>query len=61
MGRMEYLVTITKIKQVQQLLDKLDCKNIFQMVVHSPSRVENYVLMGNSIRFKGELDPVCTN
>lgn len=57
MARMDYVDTGAANDRVQELLDKLDHKNIFRMLAHSPSHCETYVRLGNAIRFKGELDP----
>jgi alkylhydroperoxidase family enzyme len=57
MARMDYVDADTANDRVQDLLGKLDQKNIFRMLAHSPSHFETYVRMGNAIRFKGELDP----
>ncbi len=57
MARMDYVDTDAANGRVQELLGKLDHRNIFRMLAHSPSHFETYVRMGNAIRFKGELDP----
>jgi len=57
MARMDYADADSANERVQELLGKLDHKNIFRMLAHSPSHFETYVRMGNAIRFKGELDP----
>jgi alkylhydroperoxidase family enzyme len=57
MARMNYVDTVAAKNRVQELLSKLDHKNIFRMLAHSPSHFETYVRMGNAIRFKGELNP----
>ena len=57
MARMEYVDIDSANDRVKELLDKLEHKNIFRMLAHSPSHFETYVRMGNAIRFKGELDP----
>ena len=57
MARMKYVNTETADGRVKELLGKLDHKNIFRMLAHSPTHFETYVRMGNAIRFKGELDP----
>jgi alkylhydroperoxidase family enzyme len=57
MARMDYVDADAANDRVQDLLGKLDHKNIFRMLAHSPSHFETYVRMGNAIRFKGELDP----
>lgn len=56
MARMDYVDPDSANERVNELLDKLDHKNIFRMLAHSPSHFETYVRMGNAIRFKGELD-----
>ena len=56
MARMDYVDADAENDRVQELLRKLDNKNIFRMLAHSPSHFETYVRMGNAIRFKGELD-----
>ena len=57
MARMDYVDADAANDRVQDLLGKLDHKNIFRMLAYSPSHFETYVRMGNAIRFKGELDP----
>jgi alkylhydroperoxidase family enzyme len=57
MARMNYVDTDAANDRVQELLGKLDHKNLFRMLAHSPSHFETYVRLGNAIRFKGELDP----
>lgn len=57
MARMDYADPESSTERVRKLLGKLDHKNIFRMMAHSPSHFETYVRMGNAIRFKGELDP----
>jgi alkylhydroperoxidase family enzyme len=57
MARMDYVNANLANDRVQELLNKLEHKNIFRMLAHSPSHFETYVRMGNAIRFKGELDP----
>lgn len=56
MARMDYVDADAANDRVQELLSKLNHKNIFRMLAHSPSHFETYVRMGNAIRFKGELD-----
>lgn len=57
MARMEYVDAESASERVNELLDKLDHKNIFRMMAHSERHFETYVRMGNAIRYKGELDP----
>ena len=54
---MDYADPDASTERVRELLGKLDNKNIFRMLAHSPSHFETYVRMDNAIRFKGELDP----
>lgn len=56
MARMDYADPDASTERTRELLGKLDHKNIFRMLAHSPSHFETYVRMGNAIRFKGELD-----
>ena len=56
MARMDYADPDASTERIRELLGKLDHKNIFRMLAHSPSHFETYVRMGNAIRFKGELD-----
>ena len=57
MARMDYADPDASTERIRELLGKLDHKNIFRMLAHSPSHFETYVRMGNAIRFKGELNP----
>ncbi|MBT5108564.1 MAG: carboxymuconolactone decarboxylase family protein [Rhodospirillaceae bacterium] len=57
MARIDYADPATKTDRARDLLDKLDHKNIFRMLAHSPSHFERYVKMGHAIRYRGELDP----
>ena len=58
MARIDYADPDASTERIRELLGKLDHKNIFRMLAHSPSHFETYVRMGNAIRFKGSLDPV---
>src|SRR5260370_20267622 len=42
----------------RELLGKNRNANIFRMMAHSPSHLEQYCRLGGAIRHKGELDPV---
>src|SRR5690242_70820 len=42
----------------RELLTKNRNANIFRMMAHSPSHLEQYCRLGGAIRHKGELDPV---
>ena len=57
MPRINYVDSKITDDRSKELLRKLDHKNIFKMLAHSPSHFETYARMGNAIRFKGELDP----
>lgn len=57
MARIDYVDADATNDRVQELLGKLEHRNIFRMLAHSPSHFETYVRLGNAIRFKGELDP----
>lgn len=57
MARIDYVEPARASERVNDLLDKLQHKNIFRMLGHSERHFETYVRMGNAIRFKGVLDP----
>ena len=57
MARIDYVEPAQASERVNDLLDKLQHKNIFRMLGHSERHFETYVRMGNAIRFKGVLDP----
>src|SRR5262249_6079927 len=44
--------------RTRELLGKNRNANIFRMMAHSPSHLEQYCRLGGAIRHKGELDPV---
>ena len=44
--------------RTRELLAKNRNANIFRMLAHSPSHLEQYCRLGGAIRHKGELDPV---
>src|SRR6185437_8996481 len=45
-------------ERTRELLGKNRNANIFRMMAHSPSYLEQYCRLGGAIRHKGELDPV---
>ncbi len=57
MARIDYADPARASDRTNELLGKLDHKNIFRMLGHSQSHLETYARLGNAIRFKGELDP----
>jgi len=58
MARIGYVDPSTTSERTREILGKNRNANIFQMMAHSPSHLEQYCRLGNAIRFKGELDPV---
>src|ERR1700719_4192182 len=45
-------------ERTREILGKNRNANIFRMMAHSPSHLEQYCGLGGAIRHKGELDPV---
>jgi alkylhydroperoxidase family enzyme len=58
MARIEYSDPATYNDRTRDLLGKNRNANIFRMMAHSPSYLEQYCRLGGAIRHKGELDPV---
>src|ERR1700752_2429860 len=58
MARIEYSDPAAHNDRTRDLLGKNGNANIFRMMAHSPSYLEQYCRLGGAIRHKGELDPV---
>src|SRR6266700_7970407 len=58
MARIEYSNTANANERTREILGKNRNANIFRMMAHSPSHLEQYCPLGGAIRHKGELDPV---
>jgi alkylhydroperoxidase family enzyme len=58
MARIAYSDPAKASDRTRELLGKNRNANIFQMLAHSPSHLEQYCRLGGAIRHKGELDPV---
>ena len=58
MARIEYSDPTGHNARTSELLGKNRNANIFRMMAHSPSHLEQYCRLGGAIRHKGELDPV---
>jgi alkylhydroperoxidase family enzyme len=58
MARIEYSDPAKHNDRTRELLGKNRNANIFRMMAHSPSHLEQYCRLGGAIRHKGELDPV---
>jgi alkylhydroperoxidase family enzyme len=58
MARIDYSDPATYNDRTRDLLGKNRNANIFRMMAHSPSYLEQYCRLGGAIRHKGELDPV---
>jgi alkylhydroperoxidase family enzyme len=58
MARIDYCDTSTSNERTRELLGKNRNANIFRMMAHSPSHLEQYCRLGGAIRHRGELDPV---
>lgn len=58
MARIDYSDPTTASDRTRELLAKNRNANIFRMMAHSPSHLEQYCRLGGAIRNKGELDPV---
>src|ERR687891_2579041 len=58
MARIEYSDTAKHNERTRELLGKNRNANIFRMMAHSPSYLEQYCRLGGAIRHKGELDPI---
>ena len=58
MARIDYSDPAKANDRTRELLGKNRHANIFRMMAHSPSYLEQYCRLGGAIRHKGELDPV---
>jgi alkylhydroperoxidase family enzyme len=58
MARIDYHDPATASDRTRELLGKNRNANIFRMMAHSASHLEQYCRLGGAIRHKGELDPV---
>src|SRR4029078_9805225 len=58
MARIDYSDPAKHNDRTRELLGKNRNANIFRMMAHSPSYLEQYCRLGGAIRHKGELDPV---
>ena len=58
MARIDYADPSGFSDRTSELLSKNRNANIFRMLAHSPSHLEQYCRLGGAIRHKGELDPV---
>ena len=58
MARIDYCDSAKASERTREILDKNRNANIFRMMAHSPSYLEQYCRLGRAIRVKGELDPV---
>src|SRR5438552_9663106 len=58
MARVEYSDPAKANERTRAILGKNHNANIFRMLAHSPSYLEQYCRLGGAIRHKGELDPV---
>jgi alkylhydroperoxidase family enzyme len=58
MARIDYSDPAKANDRTRELLGKNRNANIFRMMAHSPSHLEQYCRLGGAIRHKGELDPI---
>jgi len=58
MARIEYSDPAEASDRTRELLGKNRNANIFRMMAHSPSHLEQYCRLGGAIRSRGELDPI---
>jgi alkylhydroperoxidase family enzyme len=58
MARIDYSDPAQHNDRTKDLLGKNRNANIFRMMAHSPSYLEQYCRLGGAIRHKGELDPI---
>jgi alkylhydroperoxidase family enzyme len=58
MARIDYCDTSKSNERTREILGKNRNANIFRMMAHSPSYLEQYCRLGGAIRHKGELDPM---
>jgi alkylhydroperoxidase family enzyme len=58
MARIDYSDPAKHNERTRELLGKNRNANIFRMMAHSPSYLEQYCRLGGAIRHRGELDPI---
>jgi alkylhydroperoxidase family enzyme len=58
MARIDYHNPAKSNDRTREILTKNHNANIFRMLAHSPSHLEQYCRLGGAIRHRGELDPV---
>src|SRR6267154_1163100 len=58
MARIDYSDPAKANDRTRELLGKNRNANIFRMMAHSPSHLEQYCRLGGAIRSRGELDPI---
>src|SRR5881394_2400915 len=58
MARIDYSDPVKHNDRTRELLGKNRNANIFKMMAHSPSYLEQYCRLGGAIRRRGELDPI---
>jgi alkylhydroperoxidase family enzyme len=58
MARIDYSDPTKANDRTRELLGKNRNANIFRMMAHSPSHLEQYCRLGGAVRHKGELDPI---
>jgi alkylhydroperoxidase family enzyme len=58
MARIDYSDPSQASDRTREILGKNRNANIFRMMAHSPSYLEQYCRLGGAIRHRGELDPV---
>src|SRR6267154_4695556 len=58
MARIDYSDPAEANDRTRELLGKNRNANIFRMMAHSPSHLEQYCRLGGAIRSRGELDPI---
>jgi alkylhydroperoxidase family enzyme len=58
MARIDYCDTSKSNDRTREILAKNRNANIFRMMAHSPSHLEQYCRLGGAIRHRGELDPI---
>src|SRR3954449_12130873 len=58
MARIDYSDPAKHNERTRELLGKNRNANIFRMMAHSPSYLEQYCRLGGAIRSRGEVDPI---
>ena len=58
MARIDYCDPSKSNERTREILGKNRNANIFRMMAHSPSYLEQYCRLGGAIRHRGELDPI---